>query len=123
MESVNNAFAKSKNYGAGVDNVASEGRIFIFDSLPFPHTLHLHISVCHSEHHLPIPEAKLMGGGEKRTGKKPHTAEYYCQVYFISAGGPYCHEILLQTPAALGLFQPRTDLPELVIWRTLKPLF
>lgn len=50
--------------------VASEGCIFSFDSLPFPHPLNLHIPVCHCGHHLPTPEAKPTEEGGERIGKK-----------------------------------------------------
>lgn len=50
----------------------------------------------------------------KRIGKKQkQKPEHYYQIYLISAVSPGCHEILLQTPEALGLFQHHRDFPEL----------
>lgn len=43
-------------------HVSSEGRMFRFSSRPFPHTLHLHISVCHSAR-APHSRGKANGGG------------------------------------------------------------
>ena len=54
----------------------------------FPLFLHLHVSVCHSAYHLPLPEAKLVRKGEKRIGKKK--SEHYYQVFLTSAVSPCC---------------------------------
>ena len=77
----------------------------------FPLFLHLHISVCHSAYHLPLPKVKLVREGEKRIGKKK--TEHYYQIFLTSAVSPYGHHILLQTSEALGLFQRCRDIPVL----------
>lgn len=94
--------------------MALEGRACRFSSLPFPHTIYLHISVCPSAHHLPIRGAQLMQEGEKRIGKKlKHIWTWLVGFLAYYAVSPYCHEILLQTPETLGLFQQRRNFPEL----------
>lgn len=69
MESVNKAFAKSQNHEADIDMCLQKDACL--DSAR-GHFLTLSVCIFQSVtlHGLPIPEAKQMGEGERKMGKK-----------------------------------------------------
>lgn len=106
-EPVSKVFAKSKNHRA------FEGCLFTFNSLLFVPSLsssaHFSLSLC-----IPPPSSwgKASEGRWEKNRKKKKPEHYY-QIFLTSTVSPYGHQILLQTPEALGLFQRCRDTPVL----------